>query len=69
MFSVSNSRDSVKAGSEEAYKQKEEWKKAPAFGLSYFSKYLTTATYGIMQKRFGIMSAPTGVGKDIQYKT
>ena len=62
-FSMSNSRDSVKAGSEEAYKQKEEWKKAPSFGLSYFSKYLTTATYGIRQKKFSIMSAPTGTGK------
>ena len=63
MFSVSNSRDSVKAGSEEAYKQKEEWKKTPAFGLSYFSKYLTTATYGIRQKKFTVLSAPSGTGK------
>lgn len=67
-FSMSNSRDSVKAGSEEAYKQKEEWKKAPSFGLSYFSKYLTTATYGIRQKKFSIMSAPTGTGRKMPFQ-
>lgn len=62
-FSVKNGRESVKAGSDRAFEQKEEWKKAPSFGLGYFSKYLTTVSYGIRTKKFSVMSAPTGTGK------
>ena len=63
IYSVKHERDSIKAGGELAKKQKEKWKESPAFGLGYFSKYLTTATYGLRQKRFTVMSAPTGTGE------
>lgn len=62
-FSTKQGRDSVKAGSELAKKQKEEWKKMPDFGLSYSSNLLTTVTSGIRNKKFTVMSAGTGTGK------
>lgn len=62
-FSSKNGSDSVKAGSEAAKKQKEEWKKSIAYGLSYASDYLTAVTYGIRRKRYVLCSAGTGVGE------
>lgn len=62
-FSSKNGSDSVKAGSDAAKKQKEEWKKSIAYGLSYASDYLTAITYGIRRKRYVLCSAGTGVGK------
>ena len=62
-YSTKSGRDSIKAGSEEGRKQKEEWKKTPAFGLSYASNYLTTITRGIQPRRFVLGSAASGTGK------
>lgn len=62
-YSPKVGRDSVKAGSDEARKQKEEWKKTPAYGLSYASNYMTTITKGIQPRKFVVSSAGTGVGK------
>ena len=62
-YSPKVGRDSVKAGSDEARKQKEEWKKTPAYGLSYASNYMTTITKGIQPRKFMVSSAGTGVGK------
>ena len=62
-FSKRSSRDSLKAGSEAAKRQKEIWKDKPQVGLEYCSNYLTTVTYGLRRKKFTVMSAPTGTGK------
>ena len=62
-YSTKNGRDSIKAGSDEGKKQKEEWKKTPAFGLSYASNYLTTVTRGIQPRKFVLGSAASGTGK------
>lgn len=62
-FSSRQGRDSVKAGSQAAQAQKEAWKEAIDYGLSYASNYLNTITYGIRKKRFTVMSAGTGTGK------
>ena len=62
-YSIKNGRDSVKAGSEEAKRQKEKWKKAPEYGLSYSSQFFNSVTKGIRKKRFVIGSADSGVGK------
>ena len=62
-YSPKVGRDSVKAGSDEARKQKEEWKKTPAYGLSYASNYMTTVTRGMQPRRFTVCSARTGLGK------
>lgn len=62
-FNTKSGRDSVKAGSEEAKKQKELWKETPNFGLSYASNYLTTITYGLRPRKFSVSSAGTGTGK------
>ena len=63
IFNTRNGRDSVKAGSNESYLQKEKWKEQPDHGLSYASNYLTTVTMGLRPKRYTVMSAGTGVGK------
>ena len=62
-YSSKNGRDSVKAGSSEAKEQKERWKKAPEFGLSYASQYFNTVVKGMRKKRFVIGSAQSGTGK------
>ena len=62
-YSTNGSRQSVKAGSEKAAQQKEEWKKNIAYGVSYASNYQNTITYGMRKKKFSICSAGTGTGK------
>ena len=62
-YSTNGSRQSVKAGSEKAAQQKEEWKKNIAYGVSYASNYQNTITYGMRKKKFRICSAGTGTGK------
>ena len=62
-YSTRSTRDSVKAGSADAKKQKELWKLKPQVGLEYCSNYLTTVTNGLRKKKFTVMSAGTGTGK------
>lgn len=61
-YELKNNRDSIRAGVYDM-EQKEKWKIAPNFGISYSSNYLTTIVKGIQKKKFGVMSAGTGVGK------
>ena len=62
-YNLKNGRDSIKAGGLEAKIQKEKWKDAPGYGLSYASQYFNTVTKGIRKKRLVIGSADSGVGK------
>lgn len=62
-FNGNTIRESIKAGGEDLRKQKEEWKKNVAFGLSYCSDLYTTISYGMRTKRFTVHSAGTGFGK------
>lgn len=62
-FSNRNTRESLKAGGDVLRKQKEEWKKGTAYGLSYASDFFTTVTYGMRKKRFNLCSASSGTGK------
>lgn len=61
-YTLKSNRDSIKAG-EFDMEQKERWKEAPSYGLSYSSNFLTTIVKGIQKKKFGVISAGTGVGK------
>ena len=57
-----SSRDSMKAGTFSS-EQKEKWKTTPNYGLSYSSNFFTTVVRGMQKKKFGVLSAGTGVGK------
>ena len=67
-YSTRSTRDSVKAGSADAKKQKELWKLKPQVGLEYCSNYLTTVTNGLRKKKFTVMSAGTGTGRFCRVK-
>lgn len=62
-FNSQDGRESIKAGSEKAKRQKELWKLAPDFGIGYCSQFLTTVTSGIQEKKLSIYSAASGTGK------
>lgn len=62
-FNSNSTRESMKAGGNELRRQKEEWKKSVAYGLSYASDFLTTITYGMRGGKFTLCSASSGTGK------